>query len=76
MWGTTSDTSQDGIQIFILIIAVLSIPVMLLVKPLHIISKMKKSDFFAKLVLDFPVFNSVKNLNFFEKTYENYIQFF
>ena len=42
MWGTTGDTSQDGFQILILIIAVLSIPIMLLVKPLHIISKMKK----------------------------------
>jgi len=42
MWGVTGNTSQDGLQMFILIIAVLCIPVMLLVKPWHLISKLKK----------------------------------
>lgn len=41
MWGTTGSTSQDGWQIFILIISFISIPIMLLVKPIYLIKKMK-----------------------------------
>lgn len=43
MWGTVESTSQDGYQVLILIIAVISIPVMLLVKPYHLINKTKKN---------------------------------
>jgi hypothetical protein len=42
MWGTTTYTSQDSIQIFILVISILCIPVMLCVKPVHQICQMKK----------------------------------
>ena len=35
MWGTYGDTSQDQIQLILLIIAVICIPVMLLPKPLY-----------------------------------------
>jgi len=43
MWGTTQSTSQDGFQAFILTIAVICIPTMLLVKPYHLIKKVKKN---------------------------------
>lgn len=42
MWGTATNTSQDEFQTLILLVAVLSVPVMLLVKPLYLIKKMKK----------------------------------
>lgn len=42
MWGTTQKTSQDGFQVLILLIAVVCIPTMLLVKPIHMIKKMNK----------------------------------
>lgn len=41
MWGTVESTSQDVFQVMILVIALISVPVMLLVKPLHMIKKMK-----------------------------------
>ena len=42
MWGKAGDSSQDLIQIIILVIAVICIPVMLLPKPLIEISRLKK----------------------------------
>lgn len=42
MWGTVTETSQDGLQKLILAVAFISIPVMLLVKPLYTINRMKK----------------------------------
>ncbi len=48
MWGTTESTSQDGYQALILAIALISVPVMLLVKPLHLIKKIKKSSIYGK----------------------------
>lgn len=44
MWGTTDATSQDSYQILILIVAIICIPVMLIVKPYHLISKAKKNQ--------------------------------
>lgn len=44
MWGSTTDTTQDQIQLFILIVAVLCIPVMLLVKPIYEIVKIRKKN--------------------------------
>lgn len=35
LWGTPGDTSQDSIQLVLLIIAVICIPLMLLPKPLY-----------------------------------------
>lgn len=43
MWGTIESTSQDGWQALILAIAIICIPIMLLVKPYHLISKQKSS---------------------------------
>lgn len=43
MWGTTELTSQDAYQALILTIAIICIPVMLLVKPYHLISKANKN---------------------------------
>lgn len=42
MWGPIGDSSQDSIQLIILIVAFLCIPTMLLPKPLIEISHMKK----------------------------------
>ena len=44
MWGTTDETSQDSIQVLILLIAVLCIPIMLLVKPIYQIKKIQKQQ--------------------------------
>jgi hypothetical protein len=41
MWGTLNNTSQDNIQVFILVVTVLCIPIMLLVKPIHEIFQLK-----------------------------------
>lgn len=35
LWGTPGNTSQDHIQLILLIIAAISVPTMLLVKPLY-----------------------------------------
>lgn len=43
MWGTTDATSQDAYQILILVVAIICIPVMLMVKPYHLISKANKN---------------------------------
>ena len=37
LWGTPGNTSQDHIQLILLIIAAVSVPIMLLVKPLYYI---------------------------------------
>ena len=42
MWGDAGNSSQDSIQVFILLIALLSVPVMLLPKPLIEINRLKK----------------------------------
>ena len=42
MWGTAGESSQDTIQVIILLIAVITIPIMLLPKPLIEINRMKK----------------------------------
>lgn len=43
MWGTTDATSQDAYQILILVVSIICIPVMLMVKPYHLISKANKN---------------------------------
>lgn len=42
MWGLTGDTSQDNIQKFILVVALLCVPIMLLVKPIYMIKSHKQ----------------------------------
>ena len=42
MWGKAGDSSQDTIQVMILLIAVICIPLMLFPKPCIEIRKMKK----------------------------------
>lgn len=42
MWGERGNSSQDTIQFMILVIAFLCIPIMLLPKPLLMISAIKK----------------------------------
>lgn len=42
MWGDAGNSSQDSIQVIILLIALLAVPVMLLPKPLIEINRMKK----------------------------------
>lgn len=42
MWGNAGESSQDSIQVIILLIALVSVPVMLLPKPLIEINRMKK----------------------------------
>lgn len=42
MWGEAGSSSQDSIQVVILLIALVSVPVMLLPKPLIEIDRMKK----------------------------------
>jgi len=42
MWGDAGSSSQDSIQVIILLIALLSVPVMLLPKPLIEINRLKK----------------------------------
>lgn len=41
MWGTFGDTSQNGIQLLLLLLAGISIPLMLLPKPLILMRKKK-----------------------------------
>ncbi len=43
MWGEDGKSSQDTIQVIILLIAVISVPIMLLPKPIIEIKRMKKS---------------------------------
>jgi len=42
MWGESGNSSQDSIQVVILLIAVICVPVMLLPKPIIEIRRMKK----------------------------------
>lgn len=42
MWGNAGDSSQDTIQIFILLVAFICIPLMLFPKPCIEINRMKK----------------------------------
>jgi preprotein translocase subunit YajC len=42
MWGTRGNTSQDTIQMLILLIAFLCVPIMLIPKPLLQVMKNKK----------------------------------
>ncbi len=43
MWGYPSETTQDAIQYWLLMIALLCIPLMLVPKPLYLI-KFKRDD--------------------------------
>jgi hypothetical protein len=45
MWGNSFDTSQDRFQLVLLIIVVISIPLMLLVKPIYLINKNKHKNY-------------------------------
>ncbi len=42
MWGESGHSSQDTIQVIILLIAVISVPLMLLPKPIIEIKKLKR----------------------------------
>lgn len=42
MWGESQNTSQDGLQLIILLIAVICVPLMLLPKPIIEIRKLNK----------------------------------
>jgi hypothetical protein len=42
MWGASGGSSQDSIQVVLLLIAVLCVPVMLLPKPIIEINRLKK----------------------------------
>jgi hypothetical protein len=41
MWGERGNTSQDSIQLFLLLISVICVPLMLLPKPIIEIKKLK-----------------------------------
>lgn len=43
MWGDAGNSSQDTIQVIILLIAVISVPIMLLPKPIIEIRKIKRA---------------------------------
>jgi hypothetical protein len=42
MWGDAGNSSQDSIQVVILLIAVICVPIMLLPKPIIEIRRMKR----------------------------------
>lgn len=42
MWGTRGSTSQDTIQLLLLVVSFICVPLMLIPKPLIEIRKMKK----------------------------------